>query len=229
MFLWRVILATSTSKSSIKIKLSIISLIVIILFVEFIGVAYADSMLNDYTITKTTATEWRNYARDKNLGYGSNLWTINTLLDSSVYDYSKDFWMPIQPWEYMVCSRGLSTQLTDTDGVTAVGGGIYDNKESITVAAYRRVASRNDTFLYEVTWYIQPSGIGSHAGYSYTIDAKNSNSSIVIQGVKKAYQNTGDEGYYPFYSTINFTEIVLKFLDEEHDYPIIEVKDASRQ
>jgi uncharacterized protein YpmB len=206
-------------------KLLMFTIIVLIIFIGLIGAAYADNMLNDYTISKKSANEWRNYAKDNNLGYGSNLWTINTFLDDSLYDYSKDFWMPIQPWEYMVCSRGLSTQLVDEGGVTAAGGGIYQGVDSISVAAYRRVTSSNDTFLYEITWYIQPSG----RGYYYTIDAKSGSSTRVIQAKEAAYQRTGDTGYLPFYDKVNYTEIVLKYLDKEHRYPIIEVKDANRQ
>jgi hypothetical protein len=205
-------------------KTLIFSLIVFILVVGIIDTVYADSLLNKYDFNKQNAKDWRE--KSKNYDYGSNLWTINIFLDDEARDYTKDFWLPIEPWEYMVCSQGLSTQLVDTEKAYAVGGGIYANMDAISVAAYRRVARLNDSFLYEVTWYIQPSG---ERGFMYTVDAIGHGETKSIQTKKGAGQRLGDSGYVAFYSSINYTEIILTYLDEEHPYPIIEVKDANRQ
>jgi hypothetical protein len=199
-----------------------------ILFFEIIGLAYADSLVNEnytddkgnYLIRKINPKEWRNTL--KNYGYGSNLWTINTFSDDSVYDYSKDFWMSIEPWEYQVCSRGLSTQLTDEDGVVATGGGIYSATESVTVAAYKTFTKIGDPFLYEITWYIQPSGA---EGFYYTVDVRereHDGLNKFVQESTGAGQRTGSSGYVPFYSTVNYNFVVLKYLGNEKIYPIVQ-------
>ena len=50
----------------IVIKLILFSSILFILGIGFVGTVYADNMLNDYSIDKKTADEWRNYVKDNN-------------------------------------------------------------------------------------------------------------------------------------------------------------------
>jgi hypothetical protein len=174
----------------------------------------------------------RDVLRDQ--GEGAKFATINVFLDDSTkIDYGKDFWMPIEPWEYTVCSRGLSTQLSE-NGVDSGGSGtsgpsgIYD--DAISIAAYQRYSTVNNTdlFFYEITWYFQPKTVGENTGFNYYVNVTGPGGNRVVQGKKGAGQRTGDSGYSAFYAKENYTQVIFYYDKASHKFPIIPVKDVNR-
>jgi hypothetical protein len=168
-------------------------------------------------------------------GYGTKFWTLSS--DTGNIDYSKDFWMPIESWEYTVCSRGLSTQLTE-NGVSSAGvgssspSGIY--ADAFSVAAYQRYSDINSTdsnttdeFLYEITWYFQPAMLNDNGYYYYVnLTGPDGNKELLVKG--EASRKTGSSGYDAFYSTAKYTKVILYYANTPHAFPIVSVNDTNR-
>lgn len=168
------------------------------------------------------------------VGWEKGWWYYNARSYNTVteLDFSKNFWMPIAPWEYEVCSRGLSTQLVYEEGagVGSMWSGIY--ADAVTVEAYRRTPLRNNdvgnSLLYEVSWYFHPSDKGKY--YSLKLTNSATGVSKVIQERVGASTKSGGSGYSAFYSAEKYDKAVLsdESTPREYTFYIVNETDASR-
>jgi hypothetical protein len=161
-------------------------------------------------------------------------WYYNARRYNSVdaIDFNKDFWMPIQPWEYEVCSRGLTTQLTyeGNAGAGSIFSGIY--ADTITVAAYKRAPERNantdPSLLYEVSWYFHPADRGRY--YSVRLVNSVTGASKDIQARAEASKGSGAAGYVAFYSVTDYDKVILddESTPQEFTFNIVRTTDPNR-
>jgi hypothetical protein len=161
-------------------------------------------------------------------------WYYNARKYNSVdsMNFEKDFWMPIEPWEYEVCSRGLTTQLTyeGNAGAGSMFSGIY--ADTVTLAAYKRVPERNidvdPSMLYEVSWYFHPTGEGKY--YNVKMISSSTGASKEIQARTGASKRSGSVGYVAFYSATNYDKVVLSDESTPQDYSfnIVPTNDSNR-
>lgn len=140
-------------------------------------------------------------------------------------DFTKDFWQPIEPWEYQVCSQGLSTELNQKENQVDIGGSIYNT--TITVTANQFVPAGNNSYLYEISWYIHPFG---ETGDYYTINLVGPGVDDVFKPKTGAGQRRGDMGYETFYATKNYTQVKLVYLADNipHFFQIASGPDKNR-
>lgn len=187
---------------------------------------------NNYDTSLIDMNSWTWHT--ENWGYVWNtLWLRNMYTQRGTNDaeYLKsNFWLPIQPWEFQVCSQGLSSQLTDDNHAESGGSGIYDT--AMTIAAYKRIPVRlNDTLLYEVTWYFQPMMTGDHGQY-YEVELTGPGGKKVLQEKKGVSRQDGDYGYLAWYDAENYTDAVINYglltLDKKFTTKIINVTDINR-
>jgi len=186
-------------------------------------------------VNRTYMKLFENGANANSLGSpNTGWWLYNSGKYNSInnMDFSKDFWMPIQPWEYEVCSRGLSTQLTYENGagLESVFSGIYD--DTVTVAAYKRIPERNanidSSMLYEVSWYFHPANTERH--YNVILLNTKTMENKTIQSTADASAKTGASGYVAFYSVKDYDKVVLRdeSTPKEFTFIIIATNDTSR-
>ncbi|MGV8171224.1 MAG: hypothetical protein ACP5OA_00850 [Candidatus Woesearchaeota archaeon] len=214
-------------------KMRYAMIIFVLMIASSIYVCAADPQ-NDYptfldyknVVNKTYLDEWF---------FSTNgWWYYNGLAYNSInnIDFKKDFWRQIAPWEYEVCTRSLSTQLTyeDNAGIGSTWSGIY--ADTITVMAYRRVPERGlygDTqSLYEVAWYFHPANEDKY----YLVKLTNSVTGNFkdIQARTGVNTRNGGSGYNAFYSVDIYDKAVL--VDEtggtEHVFDIVNTTDINR-
>ena len=197
----------------------------------------ASSQKEDYTFLDMHNLANRTYMsileKDNNPSNFGLYWLYNARKYNTVnMDFTKDFWMPIQPWEYEVCSRGLSTQLTYENGagVGSTFSSIYD--DTVTVAAYKRTPVRNldadASMLYEISWYFHPAKEGKY--YDIKLISRKTSDSKVIQTKAGANTKSGDSGYVAFYSATDYDTVVLtdESTPKEYRFAIINTTDADR-
>jgi hypothetical protein len=168
------------------------------------------------------------------LNWGKGWWYYNARSYNSIneMDFSKDFWMPIAPWEYEVCSRGLSTQLVYENGagVGSTWSGIYG--DAATVAAYRRMPERNSNIdnmlLYEISWYFHPADKGKY--YNLKLVNSITGASKEIQPKTGASKRTGGSGYKAFYSADVYDRVILtdESTPKEFLFYVIPANDSNR-
>ncbi len=140
-------------------------------------------------------------------------------------DFTKDFWQPIESWEYDVCSQGLSTNLEYKPIGASIGGSIYATTVTLS-ASQLYVSERNDSYLYEVSWYVHPKGtIGDY----YTINLIGTNIDDVLKEKTGAGQIRGDQGYIAFYATRNYTNVRLVYANEPYEFIIVPKVDINRE
>jgi hypothetical protein len=161
-------------------------------------------------------------------------WYYNARSYNSIdlIDFRKDFWMPIEPWEYEVCSKGLSTQLTyeGNAGAGSIFSGIY--ADTVTVAAYKLLPERTSDIdsskLYEVSWYFHPADNGKY--YSIKLVNSVNGKSKIVQARTGASTKSGAAGYYAFYSIDDYDKVVLSDESTPQDFTfnIVEGKDSNR-
>lgn len=152
-----------------------------------------------------------------------SLWTPSDSGSYSNMDFSKDFWLPIEPWEYEVCRYGLSTQLTPQKNQAGIGGSVYNT--TITVTASQFYAPGNNSYLYEVSWYVHPSG---ETGGYYTINLIGSGIDDIFIQKTGAGQRRGSQGYNAFYSSKNYTKVKLTYEGTTYPFEIVPTLDKNR-
>jgi hypothetical protein len=212
--------------------LYILTLFILIIFVS--SSVVAETFLDMNEITNSSSYLNVGGKVPDSLSLHKDWWMYNARKYNSIntIDFSKDFWMPIQPWEYEVCSRGLSTQLVYEGGagVGSIFSGIY--ADTVTVAAYKRTPERNvDTdasMLYEVAWYFHPANNGKY--YDIKLVNTKTNENKVIQEKTGASTKSGDSGYVAFYSVTNYDKVVLndESTPKEYRFNIVNTTDADR-
>lgn len=186
----------------------------------------------DYTFLNLKDVSNKTYMRVNDADF-RDWWYYNARRYNSVdsIDFSKDFWMAIEPWEYEVCSRGLSTQLAyeGNAGAGSMFSGIY--ADTVTVAGYKRVPERNaatdPSKLYEISWYFHPANEGKY--YSIKLIGPNG-ASKDIQARTGASKKNGATGYVALYSSVDYNKIILsdESTPQEYTFNIIETKDSNR-
>lgn len=196
-------------------------LLFILVFVSIISLVYAiegnnDNTKNNYDWTFIDAT-WSSKSIE-----GSSFWGSHSYNDIG---FSDEFWMKIEPWEYGVCTNGLTSQLNEKENPIAIGGSIYDI--TITASANQFYSIIDDSKLYEVSWYVHPNG--AH-GHKYTVSVKtDKNEMDIIQESTAAGPRRGSQGYQAFYSTKNYTLVYIIYDNQEYKYEIIPGLDANKR
>ena len=179
------------------------------------------SGLNTYTFIDKSMWKDRHDVGDT---VKHSLWAPHTPGDPyKDMDFNKDFWQPIQPWEYDVCRSGLSTQLNPKQNQLSIGGSIYNT--TITVTANQFYAPENNSYLYEVSWYVHP--FGETGGY-YTINLMGIGIDDVFIQKTGAGQRRGSQGYNAFYSSKNYTKVKLVYEGAPYSFDILPTLDKNR-
>jgi hypothetical protein len=204
------------------------------------GVVLAEDESGKYNTYDTSFIDSKYSAYSKYMGDSYTFQVLNpftgrTNLNRNT-DYTKDFWLPIEDWEYQVCTQGLSTQLQDSDWTSSGSGsqawsGIYG--DAVSVQAYRKYSTNtnygNNTFLYEVAWYFQPSDKDT----KYFVNMTGKIGSVLISKLKLATVKKGESGYYAFYSNNTYDKVILteQITSSEqitHQFNIVSKLDAAR-
>jgi hypothetical protein len=179
---------------------------------------------NEYTFIDKSM--WTDQSLSK---YGDtvlhSLWVPHTAGGTTYHnmDFTKDFWQPIESWEYQVCSQGLSTALAPKGNQVELGGSIYDTTITAT-ASQAYVSQGNDSYLYELSWYVHPSG----DGYHYSINLIGPGVDDVVKSKVDVGQLRGDQGYITFYSAKNYTKVKVIYNDTQYLFEIASAKDTNR-
>jgi hypothetical protein len=134
--------------------------------------------------------------------------------NADVYGWYKDTFFGLANWEREVCLMDLTSDIrnvrdviTDTDEIS-----VYTT--TITASAQRQMAF-NNSYLYEVSWYIRP--YSDDAEYKVYLEqgttreyfeGKTGDASGAWKAVSKL---SGDSGYEIRYLNSNFTNVVLSY------------------
>lgn len=143
---------------------------------------------------------------------------VDPYADADVYGWYKDAWFGLANWEREVCLADLSSDVRSfrnaVEDSAVDSWSIYTT--TVTVSATKGYGI-NDSYLYEVSWYIKPYG----GDALYRVYLRKGNSKYYFAGKKGTGDDkwvtvsryVGDANYKAQYLNMSYSEVVLEYRD----------------
>jgi len=195
------------------------------------GCLFASAM-SDEDIARYTPGWFGENWEDDNAGGGAdilqNFWlsmtpktesSVDPFASADIYGWYNESWFGLANWEREVCLLDLSS------GVRNIRNAVEDSSlenvnvytTTITITATKDYGI-NDSYLYEVSWYIMPYG----GDVKYRVYLQKGTKKYYVEGKKgdgdnkwtDASRYSGESDYWVNYLNLSYDNIILEYRDE---------------